>query len=242
MAVTKQITLTGGLAAMVHFPSWRSKDANGLRAVIACHGHGGSDVQESQGGPFVGHPEYWADRGYVVGMVSTGDTWLNSVAMSDITTLYDYLMTLGPVSTKVGLLAWSMGGGHALRWLIENPTKVAAGYLCSPLTDLNWAHAANTTYATEIDAAYGGNFAANGAPRAPINNPASFRGGPKLLIAHAQNDSTLPRSQTDTFVSAVNDQSVTMRQPDVLVGDHQGGLTQVPPRETWEWIRTKWAG
>lgn len=240
MAVTQQVTLTGGLAAMVHFPSWRSKDASGLRAVIACHGHGGSDIQESQGGPFVGHPEYWADRGYVVGMVSTGNTWLNTTAMTDITTLYNYLMTLGPVSTKVGLLAWSMGGGHALRWYIENTTKVAAGYLCSPLTDLDWAHA-QAGYVAEVDAAYSGNYAANGASRSPIQNVAAFRGGPKFLIAHAQNDTTLPRSQTDAFVAAVNDPAVAMRQPDVLVGDHQGGLTQVLPRESWEFIRTAWS-
>lgn len=241
MAVTKQVTLTGGLAAMIHFPSWHAKDASGLRAVIACHGHGGSDVQESQGGAFVGHPEFWADRGYVVGMVSTGDTWLNATAMTDITTLYNYLQTLGPVSPKVGLLAWSMGGGHALRWFIENPTLVAGGYLCSPLTDLDWAHA-QAGYVAEIDTAYANNFAANGSPRAPIKNPAVFRGGPKFLIGHAQNDSTLPRSQTDAFVAAVNDPSVTKRTPDIAVGDHQGGLTQVPPRETWEFIRTVWAG
>lgn len=239
MTLTKQIVLDSGTNAMLHFPSWHSADASGLRLVLAAHGHGGEDVQISQGFAFGGHPEYWADKGYVVGAVSTGDAWLNSTAMTKITELYNYLLGLNPISPKVALLGWSMGGGHCLRWLRENPTLVATGFLCSPMTDLDSYHS-DATYTAEIDAAYSNNYAVNGSPRSPLNNATAYRNGPRILISTATNDTVVSYAQTQAFISAVGDDSFTLRQPDVL-GGHQGGLMQVPPRETWEWIRTHWS-
>jgi len=239
MARTYQ-TVVNGANVMVHLPSWHSKDGAGLRGIIACHGHGGSSVQIAQGEAFAGHPEFIADQGYLVACISTTDLWLNPTAMGRITDLYNFMLAQGIDGPKVGLLAWSMGGGHALRWLIENPTKIAAGFLCSPLTDLQWAYDTNVTWAAELDAAYNTFASANAAARSPINNVATFRGGPKILIAHATNDATLPYTQTTTFVNTVNDPSIILRQPDIL-GNHQGGLTQIKPSESWEFIRTNWS-
>ena len=241
MAVTTRVTVSG-TPIMLHLPSWHAKDAAGLRAVIAVHGHGGHEYQIQQGGqsPFAGHPEYLADHGYAVACGYTGDQWLNPASMTVLTTVYNYLVTtLGANGPKVGLFGWSMGGGNALRWAAENPTKVAAGYLCSPLTDLDWAHA-QAAWTAEIDTAYSNNYTVNGSPRSPVTNAATYRGGARFLIGHATNDATVPYTQTTAFITAVNDSAVTLRQPDIL-GDHQGGLTQVPPRETWEWLRTQWA-
>lgn len=240
MAVTKQVVISG-MQVMAHFPSWHAADGVGLRGIIACHGHGGQDVQIEQGGPFCGHPEFLADQGYVVACISTTNLWLSPTAMADITALYDWLISLGIQGSKVGLLCWSMGGGHGLRWLIENPTKVAVGFMCSPLTDLDWAYSANAGWATEMDAAYGTYASANGSARSPIKSAAALRGGAKILISHATNDATLPYSQTQAFIAAVNDSAIQERQPVVTTGDHQGGLTQVKPRESWEWIRTQWS-
>lgn len=241
MAVTKLATVSGA-KALLHFPSWHAADGVGLRGIVAQHGHTGDFTSVRQGGAFAGHPEYWADQGYVVGAISTGDTWAQSAgAMDPISNLVAYMRSIG-VSGKLGLTGWSMGGLHALRWTLENMAQVAVGWVVSPAQDLDWDEA-HAPWTAEIDALYGGSnatYLAQGSPRSPLNNAAAFRGGPKFQIAHATDDSTIPYSSSVALVNAVGDGTISMRQPDIL-GDHQGGLINVPPRESWEWLRSNWA-
>lgn len=229
---------------VVHVPRWTPAVR---RAVLCFHGHGGSEWQIQQGESWAGHPEYWCDRGYVVIGVSTGDHWDDTTAMAAGLDAYNYLVAKGWIAAgdRVGVAGWSMGGGHAFRWLLDNPAKVAVGVTFSPDTDLDWSEQ-QSAWATEIDALYGGSHAGyltNGSPRSPRNNAAAYRGGARMLVIHPTDDATLPYTMNaggTGFVALVNDASVTLRQPDI-VGGHQGGLLNVTPRETWEWLRSRWA-
>lgn len=243
---TTRIPIVPGMnqPAMMHTPSWNGKGA-GLRGIICFHGHDGDFNQIAQGLSWSGHPEYWAEKGYVVIGVFTGNHWDDTLAMQSGTDAYNYLInTIGISGPKVGIAGWSMGGGHAFRWLLDNPNKVAAGVTFAPDTDLDWSEQ-NAPWTAEIDALYGGSHAtylAQGSPRSPRNNLATFRGGPKMLVVHGTDDPTLPYSMNagaTGFVTLVNDPSVVLRQPDVT-GGHMPQVN-VPPRETWEWFRTKWA-
>lgn len=241
MAVTKGITISG-TDALLHFPAWGANNGSGLRPIICQHGHGGDYLQIEQGRAFAGHPEYWADRGYVVGCISTGDQWASAAAMTALTNLANYLNNTVGAAGKIGMAGWSMGGLHVMRWYLENPTRVAVGWVVSPALDLD-ADEANASWTAEIDAIYGGthsSYLTQGSPRSPRNNVASFRGGPKWQIVHATDDTIIPYSNSTGFISAVNDPAVTMRSPDIT-GNHQGGLINISPRESWEWIRTNWA-
>lgn len=246
MARTRQ-SLLGGMTnnpCIVHRPIWGVPDTK--RAILCFHGHGGSDLQMQQGLAWNGHPEYWADKGHTVIGISTGDHWDDTVAMSAGLDAYNYLVANGYISAgdKIGLAGWSMGGGHAFRWLLDNPDKVACGVTFSPDTDLDWSEQ-QAAWSAEIDALYGGShdtYLAQGSPRSPRNNAAAYRGGAQMLIIHPTDDTVLPYTMNagDTgFVSLVNDPSVVLRQPDIL-GGHQGGLINISPRETWEWLRTHW--
>lgn len=229
---------------LMHVPTWTPAVK---RAILCFHGHGGNEYQIQQGLSWAGHPEYWADKGYVVIGIATGDHWDDLTAMQAGTDAYNYLVTKGYIAAgdKIGVAGWSMGGGHAFRWLLDNPTKVACGVTFSPDTDLDWSEQ-NAPWTAEIDALYGGNhstYLTQGSPRSPRNNVAAYRGGAKMLVIHPTDDGTLPYTMNaggTGFVALVNDPAVTLRQPD-LVGGHQGGLLNVTPRETWEWLRTQWA-
>lgn len=240
MAVTQFVTVSGQ-GAVVHLPSWQSKDATGLIPLVCFHGHDGTEHQLDAGGPWAPHPTFWADGGFAVGMVATGNSWLDSAGMTLGAAMLAYLTgTLGArTDVKPRGAGWSMGGGNLLRFILENLTTVGKAVVFSPVSDLDAAEQV-AGWTAEIDALYGGSHAAyltQGSPRSPLNNAASFRGGPKVLIVHPTDDSVIPYATSTAFVAAVNDSAVTLRQPDIT-GDHQGGLLNVPARETWEWLRT----
>lgn len=249
MAFTRYPVKVGGVTnanALIHLPRTQSFDATGLRAIMCFHGHGGSSVQIQQGESWALHPTYWADIGYCVAAVDTGDAWDDVAAMNAATDLYNYLInTLHVAGPKVALAGWSMGGGHAFRWLLDNPTKVSVGVTFSPDTDLDWSEQ-QSAWSAEIDALYGGshaNYLTQGSPRSPRNNLAAYRGGPKMLVIHPTDDATLPYTMNagpTGFVALVNDPAVVLRQPDIT-GGHQGGLLNVPPAETMSFLHNHWA-
>jgi len=239
MAETRRATVAG-VDVVYSTPSWKGLGA-GLRGVIFQHGHGANAYQNAQGQAFAGHPEFWADRGHVVACISTPDTFDTAASMTTLTALHDWMVnTVGIAGPKIAVAGWSGGGGNVLRWLVENPTMVACGVLFNALYDLDYAEA--NLFTAEIDGLYGGTHATyltQGAPRSPLATASSFRGGPKLLVAHSSDDPTIPYSQATGFVSAVNDPAVTLRAP--VTGGHQGALLNIPPRESWEFLRTNWA-
>lgn len=239
MAATTYPRTVGGQASILHLPRWRSKDATGLAGLICGHGHGIGPTSLAQGAAWGSHPTVWADQGFAVTCVDATATWLNSTGMTAFTAAYNDLIALGVHGTKVALAGFSMGGGNVLRWLLENPTLVACAWLWSPLTDLDWAHG-QAAWTTEVDTAYAGNYTANGAPRSPVTTATSFRGVCPIRIVHPTDDPTIPSSQTNAFLAAVNDPNVTLRSP-AVTGGHTPDLAAVPPAESYQWLRASWA-
>lgn len=244
MAVTIYPLTVSSTDVMMSTPRWQSNGIAGLRKAIFCFGHGGDSRQIMQSSGFGGglmgyHATYLADKGYAVAAIDYGgSSFLNPEAMGLLVALDDYLNSIGGVG-KTALFAHSMGGGNALRFAQENPTRISCIYLNSPLTDLDYFHNIST-YTAEIDAAYNNKYTTDGSPRSPIKNAAAFQNFVPMRIVHPTDDATVPYSQSQAFITAVNDPQVAMRQPDIT-GGHNGGLLNIDPRESWEWIRTHWA-
>jgi dienelactone hydrolase len=255
MAFSQYPRSVAGYNTMLHTPRWNGKGA-GLRGIIVCHGHGGNALQAQQGEGFWTHPSVLADAGYAVMAVDEGATsWMDDACMTAITAAYnDLVSTVGITGTKVGLMGWSMGGGSALNWVKRNPTLAAAVWLWSPLTDLDWVHGtggytpAYATggltpaggWATEIDTAYGGNYAANAPGHKVYDEPSTWANICPIKIAHATDDDTLPVAASTSFVANVNSTKVTLRTPDTT-GGHQGSILAVPSSEVVGFFRDQWA-
>lgn len=181
------------------------------RAVIALHGRNGDFQVGLPGWQGGNHTAYLAHNGYAVFSIGAGggQTWNNTTAMTAITAAYDWLVSRGMVSTKIGLWAWSMGGGNALQWIKENPTKVSCAQLWAPMTDLPYFYnqAGNTA---EIEAAYGGNYATNSVGRRISDEYPTWRDKCPIMLVHGDADNSAPLSKSQAFVSGVNQSQVTL--------------------------------
>lgn len=181
-----------------------------------------------------GHVWMLAQAGYILvaGELGGISPWFNATEMARIDELYSYALSIGAKSGKVGIMGYSMGGGAALNWIKRNVAKVSAAWLWSPVTDLDWARTAQASWGTEIAADY-----PSGSAGYNIHDePASWRGiGIPIEIAHATDDTVVPSSQSDAFVSAVNDPLVTKRT--VSTGDHVDLFKNVPESETVQFFK-----
>lgn len=219
-------------------------------AVIAIHGHGGDATQFETLTAYQGaHVDALANAGLLVYSIDAGGihTWSNDTAMSAISSAYSWITDPakgGAKAGKVGIMGWSMGGGNSLNWIKRNAAKVARAWLWVPESDLDFFHGtpgytpsyatggiALGGYAAEIDAAYGGNYAANAPGHKIRDEYASWNGlGVPITIAHAVDDGTIPIAQNrDAFVPGVNDPNVTFRS--VPGGGHDGLFNYVPTDE-----------
>lgn len=202
-------------------------------AVLCCHGHGGDSGQFQPFGKTGSSPGWhaWnlAMAGYLVLAVDHGAAphaeWSNQSAMDRLTDAYNYAMAQGAKPGKVGLFGWSMGGLTALNWIKRNPTLAACAWLWAAVTDLDWARL-NSSWGPEITTDYPSGSAGFNVH----DEPTSWRGVCPITFAHADDDSVVPPSLTDTFVSAVADPKVKKRS--VPTGNHTALFTQVPSAET----------
>ena len=116
-----------------------------------------------------------------------------------------------------------MGGLASLNWIKRNKSKVRAAVVWAPATDIAYFHdtsAGKATYAPEIEADYGGagSWAANIVGHSPIGEPVNYRGLPPIRIYQGDADTTVLPSQTQAFVSAVNDPNMVLHT--VAGADH----------------------
>lgn len=173
-----------------HVPSGAS------RVIIGCHGRGGNALTFGVG-PVDIPVNALVDAGYVVLGVDHAriNSWGDADSMRALDDAYAYLATLGMTNTKVGLLAWSMGGIVGLNWLKRNPQKVACMWAWNPATNLRYyrdaagaytptyglggAAASQGAYTTEIN----GNFAPTTTAVGTYTIPAL--GGVGITITHA---------------------------------------------------------
>lgn len=184
-----------------------------LPAIIAIHGHGGDASQMAP---------YWrgmqvvrklVETGYQVLCIDAGGgaTFNNDTAMAAITAAYNWLAnTNGMAGQKVGLLAWSMGGGNSLQWIKGNAAKVSAAFLFAPLTDLDYYCAPGGVPTAEAQAAYGGNYAVNSQGHKIANEYPTWRDKCPIKIASGTADTTVPLAKPQAFVAGVNQPQVTI--------------------------------
>jgi hypothetical protein len=216
--------------------------------ILVMHGHGGDATQFDMLTSYQGaHTEALADAGFIVLSIDAGGpaTWGNNTAMNAALAAYNWLVGAGKAKAgKVGVMGWSMGGLNSLNWIKRNASKVAGAWEWCPATDLDYFHGTagytpaypkgtNTLFgnwAAEIDAAYGGNYAANAVGHKIVDEYSAYKLGIPITVAHAVNDNTIPVGQNQYgFVPGVADPAVTFRS--VSDGDHTGLFNFVPTSE-----------
>jgi pimeloyl-ACP methyl ester carboxylesterase len=208
--------------------------------------------------------------GYFVLAIDAGGSgnWGGPTCQSRISDAYTYAMsTLGSTSTKVGIMAWSMGGVGAMNWLAANPSKVSGVWLWEPALDLQFFNQTSVPYpgglpysasyaasaynggagtasptvgqAAEIATVYPSGFAGSD----PMQNTSSFKGlGVPVKIVNASDDNAVPPGLLSYFVAQVNDPNVTLRSPQPL-GSHDSpgpmgpGASTVPPLEVVQFFK-----
>lgn len=154
------------------------------KVVLYCHGRGDSGYQAGKA-PIEAHVTALVNAGFAVFGVDHAriNSWGDPDAMRALDDAYTYVTTvLGFTSTKVSVLAWSMGGLTALNWIKRNAAKVSCAWLWNPATDLRYfrdASGAYTpaygslngapqgTYTVEVNATYASSSAAVGAYTIP---------------------------------------------------------------------------
>lgn len=170
--------------------------------IIANHGRGGDATQFG--------PTYYngtwptvealCEAGYVVMSIDGGNTlvnWGNADTMTAIGAAITWAQNSATVGEwypraktgSVGMLGWSMGGLASLNYTVRNQSQVAGAFLFAPVVDLDAAQA-NATWTTEINTAYGGNYAANATTYDPQDRAADFNAGPPIYIQNSSGDTT----------------------------------------------------
>lgn len=150
------------------------------------------------------------NEGYIVYSIDAGGltTWGNDVAMDAALAALDRMEEM----TKPGmsaLMGWSMGGLNALNFMKRHPSRLRGAFLWAPAADLGWAHS-QPAWTTEINNAYGGNYAVNSVGHDPASEPAAYRDLPPIHVVSSEDDDVLSTSETEDFVAAVNDPNLTM--------------------------------
>lgn len=218
--------------------------------IIALHGHGGGAVQYQPGGVIPAVAEALANAGYIFLSIDTGSaSWASDAAMTAITDAVNWVASKVKVG-KIGVMGYSMNGLGALNWIKRNPTKVAAAWLWNPLLDLDWARStvgysppeggasANVAgWTTEIDAAYGNDYATNGPGHKVMDEPASYRLGIPIKVSSSSDDATVPIAQARYWLAQVNDPLVTQRLPEPT-GGHVNGIHAVPTDEVISFFKS----
>ncbi len=206
----------------------------GLRGVIAIHGHGATSTVWTPGNFIGDHALYLAKGGCLVLSIDAGGTaaWANDAAMTAVDNAFTYLTTtLGCMTDKVCLLGWSMGGLTALNWLKRNPSKVKSIVTFAPAFNMDYFYDNNGTSKTEIDTAYGGTGHAQYAGHNPQADVVSYNGlGVKVHIYQGTADTTVPPAQAPTFISAVNDSNYILHS--ISGAGHSTVLNMVPFTDT----------
>jgi alpha-beta hydrolase superfamily lysophospholipase len=207
------------------------------KLIVATHGHGGSAAHLQQNAQFNGRPLFAAvasGRYMVLGINAAGPaTFGNQTSVDSIGTAVTYAVARGARAGKYALCGYSMGGGVALNRVKQDYANISGALLYAPLSDLDWAYntvghtpvSGSGVYPGEIDTAFG-SYAATAGFRI-WDEPASFRHGVPILIAHATDDATVPYSLSTSFVSNVNQPYVTVRSP-AITGGHTGLFANIP--------------
>lgn len=200
------------------------------RGIIALHGHGADASVWTPGWAGARHLQALADAGYFIVSIDAGGpaTFNNIAAMTAITSAYGYLTSVvGLAEAQVGLFGWSMGGGNALQWIKENPTKVWAALLWCPLTDLDYHSGYPGAVGAEYQAAYSppiyaaGDYAVNSVGHKIADEYPTWRNKCPIRIIQGTADTTVPMAKSQAFVTGVNQPQVDIV---LLAGSNHSNL------------------
>lgn len=242
--VASKIGQYGGQAGETGYLSRRARQPVGAGpGIVFLHGRGGNAAGHF---PYANKLAvgYWFDllarEGFRCMAIDQmgGTSWGNQASTDRVNEAITYLQDPakgGAKAGKVGIFGYSMGGIAALNWLDQNVAKHACSWLFAPATDLEWVHA-QTGWTAEVDAAYGGNYAANKAGQDPTQSPANYRGLGPIHCAHSVDDATIPVQKTRDFVAAVADPQVTLTE--YAQGGHNAVFTNVSDAELVGFYRT----
>lgn len=159
--------------------------------------------------------------------------WGNANARGNAINLKNYLQTAYGTSGKVGLVATSMGSLLALNFAMENPTLVS--WVACMLPALNLADLkANSGYASEINAAYSGNYtdATFGATSSPYYYRTSYPAAtiPTAFFTASDDAIALP-VWADAFIAA---QPTVYRESVGALGHTAAGIAAAAlPLKAW---------
>lgn len=210
------------------------------RLVVALHGHGGDCTQYNQNVYSGEGPMALARTGryIVLGIDANGQTsWSKPSVMTAIDAAVTAGYARGARPHKYGLLGWSMGGLECANKLKRDWANLAAVLTWAPAIDLDYVFstaghvpiANNASWTSEVTASFG-SYAATAGYRVH-DEPASFAGlGVPWKIIHATDDTVIPYSISQSFVAAVNDPNVVLRQPNIL-GNHTDLFKYIPDPE-----------
>lgn len=135
------------------------------------------------------------------------NTFGNDTAMSRITDAVTYAGTLGYDTDKVGLWGESMGHMNVYNWAHRNPTKVAAIIGMIPLCDAQAVYDGDIGgLASDMDAAYGGNWAGNASTRDP-KQILGIVSGLNWRIYYASDDPLVPAADAVALAAALGKSS-----------------------------------
>lgn len=150
-----------------------------------------------------------ADKGFVI--ISnpwTGDPY----GASALDTAADQAYTWAQTNAKpgpVGIYGWSAGAANGMNWFKRNPTKVGAMAFSQPSANLTNLYADNAALQAGMDAAYAGNFAANGTSNSPHLIAASLPVVPRL-IWYSTSDSVIRPADSTALAASLNTEPVSV--------------------------------
>ena len=220
-------------------PKYAKRDGTEI-GILAVHGHGASATTFQPGSSSCFRLAYeLAKSRFTVLSIDAGggSGWADDDVMAAMTAGADYLRDYFKTDPVINLLGWSMGGLSVLNWMKRNPTRVRRCVAFAPATDIAYFHASGGAYATEIEADYGGTAAwsTNIAGHSPITEVANYRGLLPTRIYHGDADATVPLSQSQNFVSQVNDPNLKLRA--VAGADHITVFDSVSAADVVEFFR-----
>lgn len=212
-------------------------DGGGRRGMMLCHGSapgGNGTLQwvplQSAFSPSIVVCPLLESVSALATETGGGTTWFNDTAMSAIDAAVDWLRGSQGGSQKIVGMGWSMGGGNLLEYAYRHPTKLAGLILGAPATDLDWFHT-NPSFSAAVDAAYGGNYAANAVGHKPLGHAASLT--LPLRLVHATDDATIPIQQSRDYFALYGGSDKQMTE---TTGDHSGFWGGFDTVELEDWI------
>lgn len=165
-----------------------------------------------------------ANRDIIVAAVDGGGTatFGNDTAIARISDAVTWMRGLGVVG-KILASGYSMGGSDAMNWGARNLNDYAGFLGFSPAVDLDYGFANNFT--AELNAAYGGNFAANHAGHDPLDDLVEELSTEPWHAYYATDDTVLPPASTEAIATAVGGTLIG------LTGGHVNFFLGVNPEE-----------